>query len=541
MTNTNPPYQELICKTIRDLASKKSKINIQDVINALQDFIIDMNREGDTFDKSKWLEQILLCAEIENVSFMLEQPNWKVIEDRLLQRNKYNGASVHPTNNKTTNTNSASTYHLTDADKEIVRKMFDSLDTKKYWVLEATKKKAKEDDVEPKSVEEKVREFALAYNYWHPCHSLIVDVDDIKWETVFTKEELEEIQGYGDPTLNEIPEELRAKLNEISQLDSATDVYKYGLKLQHDPITQPLLSWLSITLVSVAKYFIKDNSGEIATMLEGDKLYYLWGFINTIFHGTGVRTLGNSEQELLTKGRQMDYSLDTTYIASNVEFGGIKIDNNKKESKIKLPLMLKEMVAVISSQIPKTTHNIHILGYHINEDTTAMLDVDCPKGYVTRIRRIENLLYPTCNDDFVSRFVPLLELAIHGKLMVDKTLKKIRNTKITLGERIEPTIVLPPSFIPGIHQPISQAGISSSVPTSSQIIHQQVNTHQVISSPPTTAPPINHQCVTNKSFRRPMPTMLYDHFYYIVDTTSSLVGYCFIVFIFFNVLSFLYG
>ena len=78
----------------------------------------------------------------------------------------------------------------------------------------------------------------------------------------------------------------------------------------------------------------------------------------------------------------------------------------------------------------------------------TMLDVDSTKGYITRVRPIKDLSYPTCNDDFVSRIIPLLELAIHGKILIDKTLKKFRNTKMELGERTKQTLILPPPFIP---------------------------------------------------------------------------------------------
>ena len=69
------------------------------------------------------------------------------------------------------------------------------------------------------------------------------------------------------------------------------DVYSYGHKLGHDPVTQPLLSWLSITLMNTARHFIKDNSGEISGLHEGDNMYNLWSFINTIFQESGVRVL----------------------------------------------------------------------------------------------------------------------------------------------------------------------------------------------------------------------------------------------------------
>ena len=51
-----------------------------------------------------------------------------------------------------------------------------------------------------------------------------------------------------------------------------------------------------------------------------------------------------------------------------------------------------------------------------------MLDVDSPQGYVTRIRRVAKQLYPTISDDYVQRMIPLLQLAFHGKRIMEDTI-----------------------------------------------------------------------------------------------------------------------
>ena len=107
-----------------------------------------------------------------------------------------------------------------------------------------------------------------------------------------------------------------------------------------------------------------------------------------------------------------------------------------------------------------------------------MLDVDSPKGYITRVRPIKDLPYPTCSDDFVSRIIPLLELAIQGKILVDKTLKKFRNTKMELGERTKQNITIPSSFIPLRNNNIKlPASLSTKLGTST-IIHKISNKYQ---------------------------------------------------------------
>ena len=51
-------------------------------------------------------------------------------------------------------------------DKEAVRRIFDELVPGTFWILEATKQKAKELKMTAKSVEEKIKEFALSCPYW---------------------------------------------------------------------------------------------------------------------------------------------------------------------------------------------------------------------------------------------------------------------------------------------------------------------------------------------------------------------------------------
>ena len=61
----------MIRETIRNLTLEREKnVHIQDVIDELQDFIVDSNPGTKSFDiayQNKWVERILLCADMENV------------------------------------------------------------------------------------------------------------------------------------------------------------------------------------------------------------------------------------------------------------------------------------------------------------------------------------------------------------------------------------------------------------------------------------------------------------------------------------------
>ena len=80
------------------------------------------------------------------------------------------------------------------------------------------------------------------------------------------------------------------------------------------------------------------------------------------------RTNSSTADSFENKTIDYDNSIDTIYLASNVELGGIRTDNIKDKnvhSKMHLSLGLKDMIAKLGGQSPKIVHDIHILGYHI--------------------------------------------------------------------------------------------------------------------------------------------------------------------------------
>ena len=73
-----------------------------------------------------------------------------------------------------------------------------------------------------------------------------------------------------------------------------------------------------------------------------------------------------------TNKKKMGRRTDTIYKASGVELGcleiGHQVDSTKemKDSMIKLPIVLKDMLCAIVQDIPNIINQTHILGYNIN-------------------------------------------------------------------------------------------------------------------------------------------------------------------------------
>ncbi|CAO0793116.1 unnamed protein product [Mucor circinelloides] len=65
---------------------------------------------------------------------------------------------------------------LSSVDKENIRLLYNRLDSNKMWHLSTGK-----------IVEETIREIALTVEHEHPCHSLILDINDTCWVDVFNK------------------------------------------------------------------------------------------------------------------------------------------------------------------------------------------------------------------------------------------------------------------------------------------------------------------------------------------------------------------
>ncbi|KAI9494026.1 hypothetical protein BDB00DRAFT_820545, partial [Zychaea mexicana] len=122
--------------------------------------------------------------------------------------------------------------------------------------------------------------------------------------------------------------------------------------------------------------------------------------------------------------------LDTIYVASNLEFGGLEAaanrDNSKEfhDAKLKLPMVLRDMLSAIV------------------RNGITMMDMNMPKGYVTRVRP------PISNsDDYTGRVLSLLELAANAKTIVDDTVNLCTNTRVGMSVSGAGSTLVPPSFI----------------------------------------------------------------------------------------------
>ncbi|KAI9278900.1 hypothetical protein BDA99DRAFT_531628 [Phascolomyces articulosus] len=75
---------------------------------------------------------------------------------------------------------------------------------------------------------------------------------------------------------------------------SALQTYRYGHQLDHDPINDPLMAWLSETLVATIRYFLKDDCSGIELFKKSDKMPYFLDYEITIIIYSPLRYTGIS-------------------------------------------------------------------------------------------------------------------------------------------------------------------------------------------------------------------------------------------------------
>ncbi|CDH53141.1 hypothetical protein RO3G_08569 [Lichtheimia corymbifera JMRC:FSU:9682] len=498
-SNADPLHKEVICPVLLELAGAGTQIQVQDVIDQLADYIVEQTDPPVTLDyaRSLWTKRFFQAAKLAEVVLVKGVPCWEPVVTRINEKAKNNddsdnhdssntisnsasnstsNTSSNPVSNTSSNTSSSSSssmkYLLTEDDKANIEKMFNTLDPANFWYLKTTCDQAAKDNVDPEAVETKMKRFALNCAYHHPCHSMILDLGDDHWKDVFSEEEMIELHEYGKPVLRSLPQEFTVQLDHIARLNSPIDAYRFGNSLEHDPVAEPLKAWLSLTLSNTSYLFLKNDKDDIAAYSETDKLYRLWGFINNVFDGSNIRAISKEKSSVansLAKNNKrklsaveqlnnikMGRKMDTIYKSGNIELGCLEIGGAPCQTKawndsmMKMPFVMKDMLISILKKTAAKIDEVHIIGYNINGLDVNMMDMDAPMGYVTRIRRLKEMSYPSNSDDYITCMIPLLQLAVLGKVIMDDTLKTINHTPRSLSVSNHPSARLnfPPCFLP---------------------------------------------------------------------------------------------
>ncbi|KAI8144665.1 hypothetical protein BJV82DRAFT_667231 [Fennellomyces sp. T-0311] len=360
---------------------------------------------------------------------------------------------------------------LTPKDKREFERVFDLLDKRKFWILEASKREAIKKGVEAKSVEEKLKKLALDSCFLHPCRSFIIDVDDKNWNDHLSAEELQEIEGTDTPLLVSLEATVAAQPNNLRKLSSPEEAYNFCVKSN---------------MIQKSNRLWPGNKTPISSYLEAGMQYWVWGFVTSIYHSEdNITAMGTPSvfAHILVETAQDSCQIDPLfahprflhnvfeksacakdgvqlYVGGGVELGAMEIDSRQddtkefKDAKIKLPHFMKDMLLAIVNKSPSLLHKAQITGLSINGEDITMMSADSPSRYITRIRRTLPISFPASSDSFIVRIAPLFELATIAMLKMEDTLNLFNSTEIPLQGSQGRHVIFPPTFhLPQRHQP----------------------------------------------------------------------------------------
>ncbi|CAO3658683.1 unnamed protein product [Rhizopus stolonifer] len=129
---------------------------------------------------------------------------------------------------------------------------------------------------------------------------------------------------------------------------------------------------------------------------------------------------------------------------------------------------MKDMLKNIVDKYTSLRNDVNIIGYNIQDNKFSYMSMDTPAGFITRIRRLQKLPYPTSNDDYIARMPALLTIAYNGFETMNHTLSKIQSCKSQITSIIlaDDDFLFPPTINSKVSK-TSKISSSKTVSTSS--------------------------------------------------------------------------
>ncbi|KAI7900632.1 uncharacterized protein BX663DRAFT_151916 [Cokeromyces recurvatus] len=316
-----------------------------------------------------------------------------------------------------------------------------------------------------------MEQFALACTFEHPCHSLILDSGDQCWETVFTKEDLNEIKTFKLKRLPNLPTDLENYFNSLLLLSTENDLDKLYTNVKaanFHPRNDKALAWAQTIVLNTIKLFMS-NYFPLSDQSEADILRRIWLLIDTVFdysaiksrsgeksstsssYGLNVaRTIANINQ---AARKLMGRKVDMVYKLQPNEYGcmecGKDENNSTKElsdGMFKIPIIMKDMFNSLAKKTPSLVNDITISSLMIMETKISLIIMDSPGGNVCRISRLKPLYFPVSSLNFMSSLVSIMKLVYTARLNMEKTHLLISKNESALEYDLGEDPPIPPTF-----------------------------------------------------------------------------------------------
>ncbi|ORZ18879.1 hypothetical protein BCR42DRAFT_411781 [Absidia repens] len=490
MSKSPNHVEQLILDAIEELRPINDQLTFSDLYNHLRCHIIKSFKDNRDVQhcRSYWMKNIYSACNRVGVQIDKGPTEKETLLDILKDIS---------TNNPT---KSSSAKTLTPSDKLRIQAIYDTMDETKMWTLSTGKK-----------VETTMRTLAMSCEYEHPCHSLILDVNDTTWDDYFTKEELMEIEAYNDLTFPPLPSELAAFLDNLSTAKNAKEARQLIFANGLDDSDVESCKWAKTAVISAAQLFDGSPIGvDFARISEGDLLVRPWNMLSSAFETSLLEACpGEVTSEASTTAMNLKRGLggverkdrikcapkvDLLYRKGNVELGCMEAgreqgiltgSSSTKELNcgwLKLPKTLKDMLYTMTVRLPALTNKLYATGFIVMGSKLMMMVVTCPCGYVAKVSRTKDIFFPTNTTMFPEAMKKILSLVWTGRMLMESTILLLSSapssssSSPTLIKRqnrfAEPDSLLQPAFHPS-HSSFSSSTSSASSSSSASPVKKR--------------------------------------------------------------------
>ncbi|KAG1046697.1 hypothetical protein G6F43_010827 [Rhizopus delemar] len=294
-------------------------------------------------------------------------------------------------------------------------------------------------------VELKMEELSKKCNFDHPSHSLILDPEDtLTWDGIFTKQELDEIHSFRSPTFESVPKssitidpnyhnliQMHKTISE-QYVNPQTDSYNYWTK-------KSLIEGLDI-LMSNKVHVTIDGEDEII-----DRIWKVipWAFDQDQLIAKREKTSEVSSEQMNQRRKLSSVDkiarqktgkrVDMAFRYDGYDIGVYEAKKSSREysdegitdQQIKVPKIMKGMLIKLLTVAPTKLRQLETVGIITCGLNIKFLVMDCPNGYVCRMRKTEAARYPSSQGLFIKSIKKCLRLIWCSRLIMEKTIGTI--------------------------------------------------------------------------------------------------------------------
>ncbi|KAI8138624.1 hypothetical protein BJV82DRAFT_673563 [Fennellomyces sp. T-0311] len=287
---------------------------------------------------------------------------------------------------------------------------------------------------------------------------VILDPTEARWEGGFSPENLDYVKTHNTPAFPDVSP-TSAVEKYLSSFTSEMDTY--DRIMTHVATHQVFqcnedfgVTWARQSITNhMMNYAAKKQAG---TPSEIDIILRTWSPLIYSFDDTAVRvqTAKNNSHRTLNERKLHGSRVDMRFLWDNFELGCSEVgkdDKGKyatkemKESQLKCPKTLRDMLAMLSISFPGKVPKLKTFAYIMMGNTISLEVMDCPKKYVCRITRSPRFTFSDDIEAYVTRTLPILRLYLATKRMMLEVVEALRHSAFP-PIALSPNISLPVPF-----------------------------------------------------------------------------------------------